>query len=107
MFGRTIRIVTTQNTYLSITGFEAYTGAGGSSSTSTRRVISSSSNKKIIAPRMKTGGNGFGFGGSYNIPANTKVTFNTGSAKQSTNYNKQNSYPASNAWSNGSRFTHT
>jgi hypothetical protein len=85
MYGGKIRIVTTQNTYLSISGFEAWTGAGGSSTTTT----------------TTTGGRG-----SYNIPANTKVGFNMGSVKQSTNYGN-NAYPASNAWSNGSKFTHT
>ena len=55
---------------------------------------------------IKMGGNWNKMGGSYNIPANTKVGFNTGSARQSTNYGN-NSYPASNAWSNGSKFTHT
>jgi poly(beta-D-mannuronate) lyase len=40
------------------------------------------------------------------VPANTKVTFNRRSVRQSTNYGN-NSYPASNAWSNGSKFTHT
>jgi len=45
-------------------------------------------------------------GGNYNVPANTKVGFNMGSVRQSTNYGN-NSYPASNAFSNGSKFTHT
>lgn len=96
LFGQKIKIVTTQKTYLSISGFEAYTGsAGGSTKTKvmplrkTRDIVSSSSGS-----------------GSYNVPANTKVGFNNSSAKQSTNYGN-NSYPATNAWSNGSKFTHT
>jgi hypothetical protein len=102
MFGQKIRIVTTQNTYLSISGFEAYTGSWSGGSTMIRPGTSTT---KKITKIEKTGGSG-GFGGSYNIPANTKVGFNTGSARQSTNYGN-NSYPASNAWSNGSKFTHT
>jgi hypothetical protein len=38
MYGRKIRLVTTQNTYLSISGFEAYTGV----STTTRTSSTSS-----------------------------------------------------------------
>jgi hypothetical protein len=35
LFGKKVRIVTVQNTYLSINGFEAYTGSVGSTSTTT------------------------------------------------------------------------
>jgi len=45
--------------------------------------------------------------GGYNVKPNTKVGFNTGACKQSTNYNNQNSYPCSNAFSMGPKFTHT
>ena len=41
---------------------------------------------------------------SYNIPANTKIGFNIGGARQSTNYGN-NSYPAQNAFRG--KFTHT
>jgi hypothetical protein len=44
--------------------------------------------------------------GAYTIKANTKVGFNQKGVRQSTNYGN-NSYPATNAWSNGSKFTHT
>jgi hypothetical protein len=84
MKGRTVRLVTTQRTYLSISGFEAYTGSAGSSTTTT------------------TGGS------SYNVPANTKAKFNEGTARQSTNYGtgvNGGSYPASNAFRG--KFTHT
>jgi hypothetical protein len=84
MKGRSVRLVTTQRTYLSISGFEAYTGSAGSSTTTT------------------TGG----AKGGYNVPANTKAGLNNGSARQSTNYGN-NSYPATNAFSGGSKFTHT
>lgn len=86
MFGRTIRIVTTQNTYLSITGFEAYTGAGGSSSTSTRRVISSSSVKRGV-PTMRTGGfGGFGgFGGGFRRGKSFSLSFTMGNSKVTLN----------------------
>ena len=73
--GSKVRLVTTQNTYLSIQGFEAYTGSwsGSSSVRRTRRTRRTSS--------------------TYNIRANTKVGFNIGGARQSTNYGN-NSYPA-------------
>jgi hypothetical protein len=44
--------------------------------------------------------------GTYNVKPNTKVGFNNGSARQSTNYGN-NGYPATNAWTNGAKFTHT
>lgn len=78
--GSQITLKTTRNEYLSISGIEVFTGEEEDEEDEQ---------------------------GDYNIPANTKITFITGSARQSTNYNAANSYPASNAWSNGSRFTHT
>jgi hypothetical protein len=63
MYGKKIRLVTTQNTYLSISGFEAYTGSEQTATTTT----STSS-------------------GTYNVKPNTKAGFNNGSARQSTNY---------------------
>jgi hypothetical protein len=81
LFGNKVRIVTVQNTYLSISGIEVWTAQGRSSSSSSF---------------------------SYSIAPNTKVGFNTGSCKQSTNYNRQNSYPCSNAFvAGGGKFTHT
>jgi hypothetical protein len=74
--------VTTQNEYLSIAGFEAYTGdMPASTTTSTTSSI-------------------------YNVPANTKCEINEGSAQQSTNHDNKNSFPASNAFA-GNKFTHT
>jgi hypothetical protein len=81
--GGKVRLVTTQNTYLSISGFEVWTGAWSGRMRRTRTSRS-----------------------TYNVPANTKAAFNSGSAKQSTNYGN-NGYPASNAFSGGSKFTHT
>jgi hypothetical protein len=43
MKGRAVRLVTTQRTYLSISGFEAYTGSAGSSTTTTSSSSSSTS----------------------------------------------------------------
>jgi hypothetical protein len=63
VYGGKVRLVTVQNTYLSISGIEVYTGAAGSTTTTT----STSST-------------------TYNIPAGTKGTFNTSTARQSTNY---------------------
>jgi len=63
-------------------------------------------------PMMKTGGFG-GFkrsgGGSYSMSfsmGNSKVSMNQGSASQASPYGN-NGYPAKNAFSNGSKFTHT
>jgi hypothetical protein len=84
MYGGKIRLVTTQRTYLSISGFEAWTGSAGSSTTTT----------------TSTGGS------SVNIRLEKNKGMVRGTAKQSTNYGN-NSYPASNAWSNGPKFTHT
>jgi hypothetical protein len=74
-----VKIVTTQNEYLSISGFEAYTGSAGGSTTTTKTTTSST---------------------KYN----TRLTFNRGSARQSTTFGR---FDASQAWSNGPRFTHT
>ena len=43
---------------------------------------------------------------TYDVKPNTKAGLNQGSARQSTNYGN-NSYPASNAFAGGSKFTHT
>jgi len=67
-----------------------------------RTMTSSSSTRRM----MRMGGRGGMMRGGYNIPANTKAGFNQSSAKQSTNYGN-NSYPATNAFSGGSKFTHT
>jgi hypothetical protein len=105
LFGKKIRIVTVQNTYLSIQGFEAYTGDAGSMRTTTRTRTTRN---------IKMGGNmggfgGFRRGGSYSMSfsmGNTKVTLNQGTANQASPYGN-NGYPARNAFSNGSKFTHT
>ena len=61
--GGKVRIVTTQNTYLSISGFEVWTGAP--------QVM-----KRVM------GGNKQGWTTStYNVPANTKAVINQGSVK--------------------------
>jgi hypothetical protein len=39
MYGKKIRLVTTQRTYLSISGFEAWTGSAGGSTTKVRSVF--------------------------------------------------------------------
>jgi hypothetical protein len=89
--------VTTQNTYLSISGFEAFTGAAPAGGMTRMRTTTRTSKSGGI-PMMRMGG--------YKIPANTKAGLNNSSAKQSTNYGN-NQFPATNAWSNGSKFTHT
>jgi hypothetical protein len=88
LFGKKVRIVTVQNTYLSINGFEAFTGSVGSTSTTTTST-------KV--------GNG---SSTYNIKAGTKAGLNQGTARQSTNYGN-NSFPASNAFKGPNKFTHT
>jgi hypothetical protein len=99
LFGKKIRLVTVQNTYLSIQGFEAYTASGGRTTTRTSRTR-----------RMRTGGwGGFRRGGSYSMSftmGNSKVTLNQGTASQASPYGN-NGYPARNAFSGGSKFTHT
>jgi len=82
--GAQITLKTTRNDYLSISGIEVWSGE-----------------EEDDDEEEEQGGSG-----EYTIAANTKIGFNTGSARQSTNYGN-NSYPASNAWSNGSKFTHT
>jgi hypothetical protein len=95
--------VTTQNEYLSIAGFEAFTGAKPAITTRVFRPASQEVREPV--PRtIKTGGRGAS--GNYNVPANTKCGINQKSVSQSTNYGG-NSYPASNAFSGGSKFTHT
>jgi hypothetical protein len=47
MYGGKIRLVTGQKTYLSINGFEAYTGVAGSSTTTTTSTGGSSVNVKL------------------------------------------------------------
>jgi hypothetical protein len=94
--GRTVRLVTTQRTYLSISGFEAYTGSAGSSTTTSTTT----------GGTTKVGGNK----GGYNVPANTKAGLKENTARQSTNYGtgvNGGAYPASNAFRGGSKFTHT
>jgi len=83
LFGGEIQLTTTRNEYLQINSVECYgwNVSKGSSST------------------VKTS--------SYNVPANTKVSFDEATARQSDNYNRQNTYPASNAFSMGPKFTHT
>ena len=49
LYGRTIRLVTTQNTYLSISGFEAYTGAAQGGSVTKETVSSSKCEKYWIS----------------------------------------------------------
>jgi hypothetical protein len=51
LFGQKIRIVTTQRTYLSISGFEAWTGAWSSSSSSSTTTTTTTS---IIGRRRAT-----------------------------------------------------
>jgi hypothetical protein len=90
MYGRKIRLVTTQNTYLSISGFEAWTAGAPRSSTRTTRRTSSTRRS---------------FGGPMQIrTTNTQVKFSN--AKQSSPYGN-NQFPATNAFSNGPKFTHT
>jgi hypothetical protein len=84
MMGRTIKLITVQNEYLSISGFEAYTGAWSRGGRTTRTSRTT---------RMSR-------------PMNTRLRFNNGSAKQSGKY-ANNRFPASNAFGNGSKFTHT
>jgi len=71
-----------------------------------------SRSRSMPMPMMKTGGFG-GFkrsgGGSYSMSfsmGNSKVSMNQGSASQASPYGN-NGYPAKNAFSNGSKFTHT
>jgi hypothetical protein len=45
LYGKTVRIISTQNTYLSISGFEAYTGAAEMQTTSTTITGSGPSSK--------------------------------------------------------------
>jgi hypothetical protein len=53
MYGGKIRLVSTQNTYLSISGFEAWTGSGSRTVTRTR-----TSRTRRSMPMMKMGGFG-------------------------------------------------
>jgi hypothetical protein len=85
LYGGKVRLVTTQNTYLHISGIEIWTGA---QQAVTKTTTSTSS------------------GGSYNVPANTKGGFNMSSCRQSTNYSNTN-YLANWAFQGPSKFSHT
>jgi hypothetical protein len=50
LLGKKIRLVTVQNTYLSISGFEAYTGQAQSTTTSFRRPSGNSSKIDLENP---------------------------------------------------------
>jgi hypothetical protein len=86
--GDRIEIRTTRNEYLSISGIEVWSGEDEGDDDEVESTV------------------GGGAWGNYNVPANTKCGINQGTANQSTNYNKQNSYPASNAFA-GNKFSHT
>jgi hypothetical protein len=74
--GDTVRLVTTQNTYLSISGFEAYTGAPTAASMRTpMRTMSTSTSRQM--PMMKTGGRGFGGFGMPRRPMTSTSTSRT------------------------------
>jgi hypothetical protein len=89
MFGQKIRLVTTQNTYLSISGFEAYTASAPAGWTmsggSTRRTMRTTSTSRQFRrpPMMKTGG--WGMGGMTRRAVPFKLSFSMGSTKVSLN----------------------
>jgi hypothetical protein len=118
--GGDIKLETTRKDYLSISGIEVYTaackgnGCNGMTSSTRMRSTTSTSRTRQMPPMMKMGGMG-GMGGMHMRRAvpfqlsfsmgSDKVSLNRGTASQGDVYSK--SFPATNAFSNGSKFTHT
>jgi hypothetical protein len=97
-----VRLVTTQNTYLSISGFEAFTGAAPAGGMTRMRTTTRTS-RSGGHPMMRMGGGMMRRSLSFSM-GNTKVSLKN--ASQKSPYGN-NGYPATNAFSNGSKFTHT
>jgi hypothetical protein len=100
--GDRIEIRTTKNEYLSISGIEVWSGEdeGDDDGITIGGPVGETESGEVESTE---GGSGWG---NYNVPANTKCEINEGSAQQSTNHDKRNSFPASNAFA-GNKFTHT
>jgi len=84
MKGRAVRLVTTQRTYLSISGFEAYTGMG----VTTRTMRSTSTSRtRSMPPTMKMGGfkGGWGMSSMVRRAVPFKMSFSMGSDKVTLN----------------------
>lgn len=67
---------------------------------------SSSTVKTKEVVTVKKGGSSTKMGGKYNVAVNTKVGFNTSTARQSTDYSGS-AYKADWAFKGPNRFTHT
>jgi hypothetical protein len=130
--GDKIILETTRADYLSISGIEVFkatctgNGCGGLPTLpimpamspmvrSTTRTIKSSSTPGPsrmggfgMGGMVKMGGFGMPMGGSMSFSmGSSKATFNQGSATQGPKEYNRRSFPASNAFSMGSKFTHT
>jgi hypothetical protein len=80
--GGKVRLVTTQNTYLSISGFEVWTGAAPVTKRVMRPFTPEPEREAEEPATEKMGGNKQGWTTStYNVPANTKAVINQGSVK--------------------------